>query len=294
METSLALNVGLPIALCIIMLGLGLSLRLDDFIAVLARPKPVIIGLACQLLILPTLCLLLVLSFDLPPSISVGMMLLAASPAGTSAVLYTHLARGDVALSITLAALTSLVVVITMPIVANMSMELFFGETATVRLEFLQVLQIFLIAVVPALIGVAIRSRRPELAERLDKPVKLMATLFLAAVVVFALVGQWHLVGVWGPVAGGVALAHNLVSLSVGYCLPRILGVARRQAIAIAMSMGIHNAAIVITVAMSEYMLDDAEMAVPPAIYGIIAYITCAAFVWLLNRRHPETAPGRV
>lgn len=286
MQSSLALSIGLPVALCIIMLGLGLSLRIEDFTRVLSRPWPVIVGLSCHIVVLPALCFVIVWSADLPPAIRVGMMLLAASPGGTSAALYTHLARGDVALSISFAAVSTVAAVVTLPIIANLSLTAFYGESdAVVRLQIHQVLQIFVIAIIPALIGAFIHRRHPELAARLDRPVKLLATLFLAAVVLFALLGQWRLLLVWGPTVGGVVLAFNLLSLAVGYAVPRLLGVERRQAVALSMSIGLHNAALVIAVAMSEYMLNNSEMAVPPALYGLSAYIVGAAFVWLLNRQ---------
>jgi BASS family bile acid:Na+ symporter len=284
MQSSLALSIGLPIALCIIMLGLGLSLRLEDFSRVLARPLPVVVGLSCQIVLLPALCFALVSLSNLPPAICVGMMLLAASPGGTSAALFTHLARGDVALSISMAAISSLLAMISLPIIANLSLLAFYGEGGDVRLELHQVLQMFAIAVVPALIGAAIQTRYPAFAQRLDKPVKLLATLFLAAVVLFALIGQWGLLATWGVSVGAVALAFNLMSLLVGYCVPRMLKIDRSQAVALAMSIGLHNAALVIALAMSEFMLNDPEMAIPPAAYGLIAYLVGGVFVWVLNR----------
>lgn len=284
MQSSLALSIGLPAALVIIMLGLGLSLRLEDFVRVLARPWPVVVGLFCQIVLLPALCFALVYVSNLPPAICVGMMLLAASPGGTSAALYTHLARGDVALSISLAAVSSLLAMVSLPIIANLSLLAFYGEDGAVRLQLHQVLQIFAIAIVPALIGVYIHKRYPAFAERLDKPVKLLAALFLAIVVVIALVGQWGLLATWGVSVGAVALAFNLMSLTVGYWVPRMLRIERRQAVALSMSIGLHNAALVIALAMSEYMLNDPEMAIPPAAYGLIAYVVGGLFVWMLNR----------
>ena len=109
MQQSVVLSIGLPVALVIIMLGLGLSLRIEDFTRCLSRPWPILVGLVCQIVILPLFCLALVYVADLPPAISVGMMLLAASPGGTSAAIFTHLARGDLALSLILAAATSVI-----------------------------------------------------------------------------------------------------------------------------------------------------------------------------------------
>jgi BASS family bile acid:Na+ symporter len=284
MQSSIALSIGLPVALCIIMLGLGLSLRLEDFVRVLARPWPVAVGLFCQVVFLPALCFVLVYFSNLPPAICVGMMLLAASPGGTSAALYTHLARGDVALSISLTAVSSLLAIVSLPIIANLSLLAFYGEDGAVRLQLDQVLQIFAIAIVPALIGVYIHKRYPAFAERLDKPVKLLATLFLAAVVLIALVGQWRLLAAWGLTVGALALAFSLTSMSVGYWVPKMLNIERSQAVALSMSIGLHNAALVIALAMSEHMLNDPEMAIPPAAYGLIAYVVGGLFAWKLNR----------
>ena len=181
------------------MLGLGLSLRIEDFTRALARPWPIVVGLVCPVVILPAFCFALVYVADLPPAISVGMMLLAASPGGTSAAIYTHLARGDLALSLILAAVTSVIALFSLPIIVNLSLMAFYGEASAVRLEIRQVLQIFVIAIVPALIGVFIHSRYPAVARVLDRPVKITATIFLIAVVLAALVGQWELLVVWGP-----------------------------------------------------------------------------------------------
>jgi BASS family bile acid:Na+ symporter len=292
MQSSLTLSIGLPVALVIIMLGLGLSLRIEDFMRVLARPWPLVVGLACQVAILPALCFVLVWFADLPPAISVGMMLLAASPGGNSAAIYTHLARGDVALSLIFAAVTSVIALFSLPVVANLSLAAFYGEASDVRLEIRQVLQIFVLAIVPALIGVFIHSRYPALAQRLDRPVKIMATVFLVAVVLAALVGQWQLLAVWGPSVGTVALVFSIVCFLVGYCVPRLFRIERRQAVALAMSIGVHNAALVITLAMSEHMLGNSEMAIPPAAYGVIAYIVGGIFAWFLNRQSSAVGLG--
>lgn len=290
MQQSLALSIGLPVALVIIMFGLGLSLRLQDFTRCFARPWPLVVGLFCQVVILPIVCFGLVYVANLPPAISVGMMLLAASPGGPSAAIYTHLARGDLALSLILAAVTSVVALFSLPIIANLSLVAFMGQESDVRIEVHQVLQIFLIAIVPALVGVFVHNRYEALARRLDKPVKLLSTLFLTAIVLFALIGQWELLLIWGPTVGLLAIVFNVISLAVGYAVPLLLKVERRQAIALSLSIGVHNAALVMAIAMSERMLGNAEMAIPPAAYGLFSYVVCAIFVWMLNRSRPAPA----
>lgn len=285
MQQSLTLSIGLPAGLVIVMLGLGLSLRIQDFTRYLSRPWPIVLGLLCQILLLPLLCFALVYAAGFPPAISVGMMLLAASPGGTSAALFTHLARGDVALSLILAAATTIIALASLPVIVNLSMIVFYGEARTVRLDIVQVLLIFAIAIVPASIGVFVRSRFPDLAERLDRPVKTITMIFLVGLISIALIGQWRLLIVWGPSVGLVALIFAVASIFVGYYLPLLFRVEPRQATALSMSIGIHNAALVIALAMSEHMLDNAEMAIPPAAYGVIAYLVGGIFVWILNRR---------
>jgi BASS family bile acid:Na+ symporter len=290
MQSSLALSLGLPAVLVIIMLGLGMSLKLSDFRSVVEQPRTVLIGLFCQIVILPVLCFGLAYASNLPPAIAVGMMLLAASPGGTSGAVFTHLARGDVALSIALTAVTSALSIVTVPVIANIALTQFYGESAVVYLEFVQVAQIFVIAVVPALIGVFIQSRYPEVARRLERPVKILAMLFLVAVVLFALVGQWRLVATWGGTVGVVVLAFNLISFAVGYFVPRLLRVGQKQAIALMMSIGVHNAALVIAIALSEQMLGNPEMAIPPAGYALIAYVTGGLLALMLSRRRDAAA----
>lgn len=292
MQAGWFLSIGLPVALGIIMLGLGLSLKFADFRNVFARPMPILAGLVCHSLVLPLLCLVLMLSLRLPPAISVGMMLLAVSPAGSTGALFTHLARGDVALSIVMAAITSVLSIVTLPLASNISFLLFYGEGEAVSLDITQIMQFFAIAILPALAGMWIRSRYPVLSERLERPVKLLAMIFLAAIVVLALASNWKLVGQWGPSVGLAALLFSVIALTVAYYLPRLVGVEHRQAAALTLTTGIHNAALVITMAMSEYMLNDPEIAIPPALYGVVAYVTGGLFVLFLNSGRKAVPQG--
>lgn len=285
MQADFLVDVGLPIAMGIIMLGLGLSLRFADFLSIIAKPTPVLVGLLCHSIVLPILCLGLVLALDLAPAMAVGMMLLAASPAGMTGALFTHLAHGDVALAIIMAAVTSLVCVITLPLASNASLLLFYGEGTAVTLDFYQILQFFAIAILPAMAGALIKSRNPSLAVAMERPVKFLATLFLAIIIAFSLLKNWHLVSIWGPSVGSATLVFSIMTFAVAYYFPRAFGVNRRQAIALAMATGVHNAALVITMAMSEFMLNDSEMAIPPAMYSVVAYITGGIWVVALNSR---------
>lgn len=286
MTASPLLSVFLPLALGIIMLGLGLSLTLADFTRVVKYPKPVLIGLFCQLLLLPVACFLMVQAFGLAPALAVGMMLLAASPGGTSANLYSHLAHGDVALNITLTAVNSVVAVLTMPFIVNLSLAYFMEGDQAIPLQFAKVLQVFAIVLGPVAIGMFLRSRFPGFALRMENPVKIISALFLLLIIILALVKDWQTVLDYAPVVGAAALAFNLLSLAVGYLVPRLLKLSLRQAIAIGMEIGIHNGTLAIALALSPVLLNNSTMAIPAALYSIIMFFTAAAFGWWVNAAH--------
>ncbi len=278
------LTVFLPLALGIIMLGLGLSLTLDDFRRVARQPRAVLVALACQALLLPVLCFALVKAFSLPAPLAIGMLLLAASPGGTSANLYSHLAHGDVALNITLTAVNSVLAVLTLPMIVNLALVYFMGDDQALPLQFGKVLQVFAIVLVPVVIGMAVRSRCPDFAQSMQKPVKMASALFLLLIVVLAIATDWQTLLEHAPVVGIVALLFNLASLAVGYGVPRALGLPKRQAIAIGMEIGIHNGTLAIAVALSPMLLDNPTMAIPAAIYSIVMFVTAAIFGWAVSR----------
>ena len=276
----------LPAALGIIMLGLGLSLSLADFARVAKFPKPVLIGLACQLLLLPLACFFLAKLFGLAPALAVGLMLLAASPGGTTANLYSHLAHGDVALNITLTAVNSVIAILTMPLIVNLSLAYFMSADQAIPLQFAKVVQVFAIVLGPVAIGMWLRSRFPGFAERMQKPVKIISALFPLLIILLAVAKDWRTFVDYAPAVGGAALAFNLLSMAVGYCVPRLLKLNLRQAIAIAMEIGIHNGTLAIALALSPALLNNPTMAIPAAIYSLIMFITAALFGLWVNRVH--------
>jgi BASS family bile acid:Na+ symporter len=284
-ESSILTAVLLPIALGVIMLGLGLSLTVADFQRVAQFPRPVVIGLGCQMLILPAACLLIAEAFGLPPELAVGLMLLAASPGGATANLFSHLARGDVALNITLTAVNSVLSLLTLPLIVNLALSHFMGEGQAIPLQADKVIQVFAIVLVPVGIGMAVRARRPALADRLGRPVKAISVVFLVAIVAATIIKERDtFVGSFQAV-GLAALAFNLVSMLIGYVVPRLVKIEKRQAIAIGMEIGIHNGTLAIAIASSPRLLDNSTMAVPAAVYSVIMFFTAAAFGYLVNRK---------
>ncbi len=268
----------LPLALAIIMLGLGLSLTIADFRRVLTQPRAVAVALLVQVVLLPLTAFALCHLFVLTPEFAVGLMLLAASPGGTSANLFSHLARGDVALNISLTAVNSLLAIITLPLLINLSLLYFLGAGKSVPLQFGKVAQVVAIVLVPVLIGMLLRHRQPALAMRFERPVKLFSMLFLLAIVVLVMVSGWKAITAHLPSVGGAMLSFNLISLAVGYQLPKLVGLGRPQAIAIGMEIGVHNSGLAIALALSPLLLNSQTMAIPATLYSPIMMLTAGAF----------------
>ncbi|MFY1584738.1 bile acid:sodium symporter family protein [Micromonospora sp. WMMD734] len=274
-----------PVALGIVMLGIGLSLTVEDFRRVARHPRVVLICLGCQMLLLPVVCLGLVTAFDLRPELAVGMMLLAASPGGSTAGLYSHLFRGNVALNVSLTAINSVLALFTLPLIVNLSVAGFAGADATIGLQFGKVVQVFALVLVPIAIGMLLRRRFPTFAARMHRPVKVVSVLVLAVVIVGAVLGvRDDVLATLGEIIVIVAL-FNLVSLAVGYLAPRLLRAGHRDSVASSFEIGLHNATLAITIGMSPTLLDNATMAMPSVVYGSLMFFTAAAFGVLVSRR---------
>jgi len=291
MQSNVFTAVLMPMALAVIMLGLGLALTLADFKRVIVYPRAILVGLVCQMLLLPVACAFIAHAFGLPPELAVGLMLLAASPGGATANLFSHLARGDVALNITLTAVNSALSLVTLPLIINLSLTHFMDDARAVPMQFAKVVQVVLIVLVPVSVGMFIRSRSAALAQRMDKPIRVLSTAFLVAVIAASVYTEReNALGFFRQV-GPAALAFNLVSLAVGYFVPLLLRLPRRQAVAIGMEIGIHNGMLAIAIALSPTLLANSTMAIPPAIYSLIMYFTAAAFGFYVSRRREDDPP---
>jgi BASS family bile acid:Na+ symporter len=285
-ESSIVTNVLLPLALGVVMLGLGLSLTVADFARVLRYPRAVLVGLFTQTVVLVTVAYLFARLFSLPPELAAGMMLLAASPGGATANIYSHLARGDVALNITLTAINSALALVTLPLIVNAALGHFLGQDQYVPPPTRKVIEVAAIIVIPVLVGMALRAGSTRLAARLEKPIRIFAVVVLAAVILAAIAAEWERLPGFIAAVGAACLAFNLSSMGIGYALPRMLRLPREQSIAISMEIGIHNGTLAIFIALN--VLQDARMSIPAAVYSIIMFVTAGAFTLWLNRRSPR------
>ena len=244
-------TIGLPVALGIIMFGLGLTLTPRDFARVAKHPKAVIVALICQLVLLPAICFGLVLLFQLPPVLAVGMMLLAASPGGTTANLYSHLFRGDVALNISLTAINSVIAVVTLPLITNLAILYFLPDGDELGLQLAKVIEVFAIVLLPVVAGMLVRWWKPAFADRMDKPVRIASVVILVIVIAGAIVANLDLLLENAGRLAGITVLFCVISLSIGYLVPRLLRVDRRQSIASSFEIGIHNATLAIVIAQT-------------------------------------------
>ena len=278
MDSALT-TVGLPLALAIIMFGLGLDLTIGDFKRVGRAPRAVAIALACQLLLLPAICFGLVVLFDLPALLGIGMLLLAASPGGTTANLFSHLFRGDVALNITLTAINTVIAVVTLPLITGLAIA-YYDRQDDVTMPLVEIVKVFALILLPVGLGMLVNDRTPDFARRMDKPVRIGSAVILAILVVGIMVDQRDNIGSYIADVGLLAALFCSISLVVGYVVPRAAGVADDQAIASSFEIGVHNGTLAIFVAVE--ILDSTRISVPAAVYSLIMFLFAALWgMWV-------------
>lgn len=281
-------TIGLPVALGIIMFGLGLTLTPADFTRIARHPKAVLVALICQLILLPALCFGLVLLFGLPPVLAVGMMLLAASPGGTTANLYSHLFRGDVALNISLTAINSVIAVVTLPIIVNFSLDYFMAGDDQIGIQFGKAVEVFAIVLLPVVLGMIVRGIRPAFAVSMDKPVRIASVIILLVVIAGSIVSNRVLLAENFGQLSLITVIFCLCSLTLGYLLPRTLAVSQSQSIASSFEIGIHNATLAIVIAQT--VIGSVEMSLPAGVYGVLMFFLAAGFGFLIRGRAERDA----
>ncbi|MGB5931250.1 MAG: bile acid:sodium symporter family protein, partial [Cyclobacteriaceae bacterium] len=285
MESKILTAVFLPLALAIIMLGMGLSLVPADFKRIVVYPKAVMAGLVAQLVLLPVIAFVLVQAWGLQAELAVGIMILAACPGGATSNLIAHLAKGDTALSITLTAFSSILAVFTIPLIVNFAIVEFMPAGQEQPLDVLKtVLSVVAVTLVPVTIGMVIRARAKGFALRMDKPVRVMSAVLLIAIILAAILKERENVLGFFVQAGPVALSLNVVMLSLGYLGSRLLSLSSRQSTTIAIETGIQNGTLGIAIAAT--IIGNTEMSIPPAIYSLIMFFTAGVIIYIGNRKN--------
>ncbi len=282
MDSPLLASIALPVAIAAIMCSLGLALTPADFRRVLSAPRGVAIGMFNLALISPLLAFAMAEIFALPPELAVGLVLLGASPGGMMANMLTHLARGDTALSVTMTAISSVASVVTVPLFLGLSTEHFgAGSLGEVSMPGVVAL-VFAITIIPVAIGMTLRRRWPERVEVAYPRVRAASLALFALVVVGAIISEHDTVAENAADVAGAALALNLAAMTISFAISKLARLDDRQATAIALELGIHNATLAIAVGASLV----AELSIPAAVYSSFMLFTGGLFAWAMSRRN--------
>ncbi|MEK6554835.1 MAG: bile acid:sodium symporter family protein [Bdellovibrionota bacterium] len=282
MNLQFVTTIALPLVLILIMFGLGLSLTVEDFKRVMNFPRPVIVGLGCQLILLPAVAFGLCYLFQLPPAFAIGLVLLSASPGGATSNVFSHLTNGDVALNLTLTAINSALTAITLPLVTGLALQLFAEQDQSIGLQFSKMIEVFLVILVPVSIGMLVRAKKPVFALKMDRPVRGFSIFALIVIVIGAVTKEWSLLADNIGLIGWAVLSFNLLSLAVGYLVPKMMKISHDQAVAISFEIGIHNGTLALFVAIS--VLGSTQIAVPAAAYSVLMFFTAGIFSLLLRK----------
>ena len=281
-----------PAALAFIMFGLGMELTVADFTRLARMPKPVLVGLLGHMFILPLVALAMIGLFPMPAAFAIGLMVVAACPGGAVSNLWTHQARGDVALAVTLTALSAAVAVVWVPVLLNLSMEHLIGQSAAIRLPVgPTMLHIAMLTVLPVALGMSVRRLATGFAQRMDRPVRILSLLFLALIVVAILVRGRGELGHLLATAGPPVLLYNFLVMAAGLLLARLARLTPKQVITIPIEVGIQNVIMAATLATAPQFLNRPEAGLVPSIYGFT--MTLMAIVWLLVIRFAPGVLGR-
>lgn len=272
-------NAILAFSLIIIMFGMGLSLSLRDFAAVFLKPKAIIVGLVCQLVLLPVVGFGLINLFSLQPDIAIGIIILAACPGGPTSNLITHLANGDTALSVSMTAACSFITLITIPFIINLGLQNVLGEGTLIQLHVMQtILQVLVVVIIPVAFGMLLNAKRPQFSLRMQKPVKRASGVFFVVVLLAIIIKERATLFANLEEAGLVSLTLNLVTMAIGFGLSHAFGLSLKQRISITIEGGIQNGTLGISIAT--ILLNNTAYAIAPAVYGVIMFLTAGLFIF--------------
>ena len=277
-------KVFLPLALAIIMLGMGMTLIITDFTRVIKYPRAILIGLTNQLIFLPIIGFSLAIAFNLNPVMAVGLMILASCPGGPTSNLITQVCKGNIALSVTLTAVASLVSILTIPFILSYALEYFGSNTdVTIELPIIDtILQIMGITVIPISIGMLIRKHKTSFAKRMEKPMRTASTVIFILVFIAVLAANADKLIDGMKEAGLVTLALNIATMGLGYLTARLFKLNFKNTISITIESGIQIGTLALVIATS--ILNNVEMGIPIGAYAIWMFLTAGILMWQLGK----------
>lgn len=290
MESGILSDVLLPIAIILIMVAMGMTLSVADFNRLRSEPRAILVGLGCQLLLLPAIGFAVAGVFGLSTVFALSMILLASSPGGSTSNLIVHVTNGDRPLSITLTAISNLFAFVALPVYLGIAQDVFGsipGEAAVPAGDL--VVQIAALTVIPITVGMLIRWKRSAFADRMEEPGKLISSGVLAVIIVGLVIQNWASIAEDGPEFAPAFVAMNLLALLGGFGVATAARLPRLQASTIGLETGMQNATISIAIALSVF--DSTELAIVPGLYGLWMLITGFAFSFAVAGKRTTFEP---
>ncbi len=268
----------LPIALAFIMFSLGLGLKVSDFSRIIFKPKEFFIGFFSQIIILPLVAIILVLIWPLPPEIAIGVMIIAAAPGGATSNILTSFAKGDVALSISLTAVISILSVISIPLVLSLSLSIL-GQNYMPGVSLLDIaLKMFIIVTVPVIIGMLCS----KILNSFQKISKSISTVLFFLVLIGAILAERENVISYFAQAGTITLILNIIMMFIAYNLSKFFISNASQQRAITIECGLQNGTLALVVA--NVFFDGGAYLIPAATYSLIMYATALPYIYYLRK----------
>lgn len=290
MESSPLISAGLPIALFIIMIGIGMTLTIRDFRQVAVYPKGMIVGTVAQILLMPLVAFAIASLLAVPPAIAVGLVIIAACPGGTTSNLFVLLARGNIALSIVLTVSASLITILTLPLFANAALQYYMGTEENIVLPVWKTIGVLTgIVLLPVAIGMLVRSRKPDLARKAESIVSVFGGVVLALLIVVLVYGVrdqiWELLKQAGP----ATILLNAAGIFIGLLAGRAAGLTQRESLAVAVELGVKNGTIALMVTLT--LLESSSMSIPAAVYGVLMFPIGFILAMYGRRMIPRVSP---
>ena len=271
-----------PIALALIMLGLGLGLTMQDFVRVLKQPKDFFIGFVCQLIVLPIIAFLLIKILNTPLELALGVMIIAAAPGGVTSNVLTKFANGDVALSVSLTAIISLISIFTVPFIVFKSADLFQITYIAQNISMLGIsLKMFFVVTLPVIIGMLIRKFATNFIVNNTQIIQRISILLFVLVFIAIWIEEWDKIISFITRAGLIALILNVVMMTVGFYVAKVFASGMDQRKCISLECGLQNGTLAVFV--STQIFDNIVYMVPTAAYALIMFVTSIIFVFLVK-----------
>lgn len=280
------LKVALPISLGVIMFSLGLGLKIDDFMRVFRRPTAFTVGAINQLITLPLTAFIIAIVFALPPELAVGMMILALCPGGVTTNFIARLAKGDVALSVSLTAVISLISIISVPFFVAFSVGLFMGTDPVVDVSVLSI-KMFTLVAVPVLLGLLVRMVLRRIAAPVERFFTIVSAILFIIILGAVLYSQWDVFIENLPILAPALIVLNIVLLIFGWSSARFLNLHGDEAATIAIETGVQNGTLGVAIGAiiaGSAGGDLSAFALPSAVYGVTMYLVTLPFIWFRRK----------